>query len=182
MHMTNAGQAGQPSEAFLESLYEELRSLAAARIAKLPPGQTIQPTALVHEAWMRLGGNESPDWDSRAHFFGAAARAMRNILVDHARRRGSVKRGGDRSRSPLTGLASPDTGDGADVLCLDDVLKKLEQIDPPQYEVVMLRYFAGLSIEQVAATLGISTSTVDRRWAFARAWLQREIEWSRPDG
>ena len=171
--MTN--EINKQSEEFLESLYDELRSLAGAKIAKLSPGQTMQPTGLVHEAWMRLGGNDSPDWDSRAHFFGAAARAMRNILVDRARKKGSIKHGGNRNRESLAGIAIPDTEDGSDVLIIDEVLKELEKADPEKFEVVMLRYFAGLSIEQVATTLGISTSTVDRRWAFAKAWLQREM-------
>jgi RNA polymerase sigma factor (TIGR02999 family) len=169
---------GEPKLAreLLPLVYDELRRLAAQRLAREAPGQTLQATALVHEAYMRLVG-ESPErpWDGRGHFFGAAAEAMRRIMVEHARRRHRLKRGGDRARVDLdqVDLAAPGIDD--DVLALDEALERLTQIEPVKAQVVQLRVFAGLTISQVAEVLGLSISTTDRYWAYARAWLRVEM-------
>jgi RNA polymerase sigma factor (TIGR02999 family) len=160
----------------LPLVYDELRLLAAQRLAREAPGQTLQATALVHEAYLRLVG-ESPDrpWDGRGHFFAAAAEAMRRIMVEHARRRHRLKRGGDRARIDLdqVDLAAPGIDDH--VLALDEALERLAQIEPVKAQVVQLRVFAGLTIGQAAEVLGLSISTTDRYWAYARAWLRVEI-------
>lgn len=171
---------GDPAaaEKLLPLVYEELRALARARLARTPPGNTLQATALVHEAYLRVVGEADPGWDGRGHFFGAAARAMRDILVEQARRKGSLKRGGDRRR---VGLESDHAEDLAiespaeNILALDEALKKLEAQDPRKGQVVTLRFFAGLNNEEIAAALGVSLPTVERDWRFARAWLQREM-------
>jgi RNA polymerase sigma factor (TIGR02999 family) len=160
----------------LPLVYDELRKLAAQRLAQESPGQTLQPTALVHEAYMRLvGAHPDRRWDGRGHFFAAAAEAMRRILVDNARRRHRLKRGGDRARVDLDAAepAAPDTAD--DVLALDEALQKLAQTEPVKAELVQLRVFAGLTLAQAAEILGLSTATADRYWAYARAWLRVEI-------
>lgn len=159
----------------LEALYEELRSLARARMARQPAGQTIQPTALVHEAYMRLVDGGDPGWDSRGHFFGAAARAMRNILVDRARRKSAVKHGGDRQRVEFDEAVIQDEPEPEEMLGLDKALQELEAAYPRQAEVVMLKYFAGLGVEQIAEVLQSSERTVKRDWRFARAWLQAKL-------
>jgi RNA polymerase sigma factor (TIGR02999 family) len=166
----------------LPLVYEELRKLAAARLAKEPgggAGYTLQPTALVHEAYMRLlghtaGGGEIR-WDSRGHFFAAAALAMRRILVDRARQRGRIKHGGEHRRADVDMDTLAIEPPGEELLALDDALSRLEQADDRKYRVVMLRYFAGLSIEDTAAALDISSATVKNDWTFARAWLKRAI-------
>lgn len=162
----------------LPLVYEELRKLARARMAKESEGQTLQPTALVHEAYMRLvdAQGKSPRWDGRGHFFGAAALAMRRILVERARHRGRIKHGGGRQKMELQDVhaASPEV-DGTDLIALDDAMQKLEKVDKRKYDVVMLRYFAGLSIEEAAAALDLSPATVKNEWTFARAWLRREM-------
>ena len=174
-----AGQGdSKASEELLPLVYEELRRLARSQMKKEKEGgagQTLQATALVHEAYMRLVGDGEVKWQNRAHFFGAAARAMRRILVDRARHRGRQKRGGDRDRVVLSdqGLAAPA---GTDLVELDAALAKLEAEDARKSEVVMLRYFAGLSIEETAAALALSPATVKNEWTFARAWLKRELE------
>lgn len=156
-------------------VYGELRSLAAARLSRLPPGQTLQATALVHEAYLKLF-NGPAQWEGRAHFFGAAARAIRDVLVDRARRAGRHRHGGQLRRVEFDDAihAGPES-DSSDVLLVDDVLRKLEQEDARKAQIVNLRYFAGLTIDETAAALGISTATVEREWAFARAWLHREM-------
>lgn len=162
----------------LPLVYEELRSLARARLARTPPGNTLQATALVHEAYMKLVGEADPGWDGRAHFFGAAAQAMRDILVDQARRKGSLKRGGDRKRIAADAPeAEPLAIDppAEDVLALDEALRKLEAEDARKGQVVALRFFAGLTNEEISVALGVSLPTVERDWRFARAWLQREM-------
>ncbi|HRJ49497.1 MAG: sigma-70 family RNA polymerase sigma factor [Phycisphaeraceae bacterium] len=166
------------AEHLLPLVYEEMRRLAAARLAKEPgagKAYTLQPTALVHEAYMRLVGGGDVRWDGRGHFFAAAALAMRRILVERARRRGRVRHGGGRQRValPVESLAEEPQDD--ELLLLDDALKKLEELDARKYQVVMLRYFAGLSIEDTAAALDISSATVKNDWNFARAWLRREV-------
>ena len=166
----------------LEALYDELRALARARMARQPAGQTIQPTALVHEAYMRLVDGGDPGWDSRAHFFGAAARAMRNILVDRARKKNAVKHGGDRRRVEFDEALIQDEPEPDEMLGLDNALVELEASYPRQHEVVMLKYFAGLGVDQIAEVLQTSERTVKRDWRFARAWLQARLAGGLPGG
>lgn len=157
-------------------VYDELRKLAAARLAKEAPGITLQPTALVHEAYLRLASSEKkPHWDSRGHFFAAAAEAMRRILIENARRKRGPQRGGDRSRCVLSPelVAAPDRSE--DLLALDEALEQLATIEPRAANVVKLRYFAGLTLEEVADALGISRRTADADWAYARAWLVEAV-------
>jgi RNA polymerase sigma factor (TIGR02999 family) len=159
------------ADQLLPILYQELRQLAAHLPAREQPGQTLQATALVHEAYLRLVGAEPQTWQNRAHFFGAAAEAMRRILVESARRRGSLKRGGGRERQdleePVLAIDSP----GFDVVALDDALTKFAETAPQPAELVKLRYFAGLTGKQAAEVLGISSATAARYWAYARSWL-----------
>ena len=169
-------QAGDPSAAdqLLPLVYNELRKLAAAKLAKEKSGNTLQATALVHEAYLKLVGGETPrSYQGRSHFFGSAATAMRQILVDNARAKLAEKRGGDRERKPLDDLAvaKPDE----ELLALHEALDELAIQDPVKAKLVELRYFAGLTGDQAAAVLGISTSTADRHWVFARAWLQAKV-------
>jgi RNA polymerase sigma factor (TIGR02999 family) len=173
---------GDPHAAsqLLPLVYDELRRLAAQKLAHEKPGQTLDPTALVHEAYLRLVGGEprdpaAPAWDSRGHFFAAAAEAMRRILVENVRRKRSLKRGGNHSRQDLDDcrLAAPEPQE--DLVALNEALDKLAAKDPLKAELVKLRYFAGLTIEEAARALGISTTTAERYWTYARAWLHREI-------
>jgi RNA polymerase sigma factor (TIGR02999 family) len=169
------GEPGAP-EQLLPLVYDELRKLAAARLARERPGHTLQPTALVHEAYVRLvdaGGERR--WDGRGHFFAAAAEAMRRILVDGARRKRSGKRGGGLARHAADALelAAPEPAE--DLLALDAALDRLAAKDPVKARLVTLRHFAGLTIAEAAETLGISTTTANRYWAYARAWLHQEI-------
>jgi RNA polymerase sigma factor (TIGR02999 family) len=173
-HLLDAAAAGdlKAAEQLLPLVYDELRKLAAQRLAQEKPGQTLQATALVHEAYLLLvDGDKSPHWNSRAHFFGAAAEAMRRILIDDARRKRRPKHGGGRQRLPLDGLSLPIDDRGEDLLALDEVLSQLAQKEPIKAELVKLRYFAGLSLEEAAACLGISPATAKRYWVVARAWL-----------
>jgi RNA polymerase sigma factor (TIGR02999 family) len=164
-------QEGRPAAELLPEVYAELRRLAAALTVKLQPGQTLQPTALVHEAYVRLVRNGDPGWDGRRHFFGAAAQAMREILIEQARRKDSLKRGGGARRVELSeGLAVIEPP-ADDVLALDEAIRHLQAEKPHLAEVVMLRYFVGLSVEETAEVIGRSVSTVTREWRFARAWL-----------
>jgi RNA polymerase sigma factor (TIGR02999 family) len=163
------------SAKLLPLVYDELRKLAKARMAHEPTGQTLQPTALVHEAYLRLVGDTNVTWDNRGHFFAAAALAMRRILVERARSRNRIKRGGGRARVELTDGALVSEPPDDDLLILDEALERLEKYDKRKADVVMLRYFAGLSIEETAAALGVSPATVKNEWTFARAWLHREI-------
>jgi RNA polymerase sigma factor (TIGR02999 family) len=169
--------SGDPkaAEELLPLVYEELRRLATHRMAHEAPGQTLQPTALVHEAWLRLVGNENVKWDGRAHFFGAAAEAMRRILVDRAREKKALKRGGDLKRVDLDGLdlASPMPDD--ELLALDEALDRLSTVDTRAAEMVKLCFFVGLTQPEAARELGISLSTAERVWGFGRAWLLREV-------
>jgi RNA polymerase sigma factor (TIGR02999 family) len=160
----------------LPLVYDELRRLAAARLAAEPSGNTLQPTALVHEAYLRLVGTPDCDqWDHRGHFFAAAAEAMRRILVDAARRKGREKHGGDRTRIDLEAAqpAAPDPRH--DLVALDAALTRLAVVDAQAAKLVELRHFAGLSVTEAAQVVGVSTRTADRLWAFARAWLHREL-------
>jgi len=163
----------------LPLVYDELRKLARARLAKTPPGNTLQPTALVHEAYLELikRDGRDPGWDSRGHFFGAAAQAMRDILVDQARRKGRIKAGGGRTREELNDAALPMAiaEPSVDMIKLDAVLKELEALDPRKAQVVMLRYFAGLSNEHVAAALNVTERTVERDWRFVKAFVAEKL-------
>lgn len=161
------------AEALLPVVYEELRQLASAKLANEKPGQTIQATALVHEAWIRLvGSHVEIHWNGRGHFFAAAARAMQRILVENARRKKSLKAGGDFSRVELSRMAAETRSRPVDVLELDEVLQQLESEDPRKAELVRLRFFAGLTLAEAARALGISASTADNDWAYAKAWLR----------
>jgi RNA polymerase sigma factor (TIGR02999 family) len=160
----------------MELVYEELRALAHRQMADVPASDTLQPTALVHEAYLRLVGRDAPiEWESRAHFFNAAARAMRDIIVDQARKHAGRKRGGDRLRVTLDEQAIAPARQSEDLLALDEALGELEQIDRDGAGIVMLRYFAGLSIEDTAQALGMPPATLKRRWRYARAWLRRRL-------
>jgi RNA polymerase sigma factor (TIGR02999 family) len=169
---------GDPEAAtqLIELVYEDLRKLAAHQLANEVAGQTLQPTALVHEAWLRVSGNQSVRWQGRAHFFGAAAQAMRRILIDNARRKKATRRGGSHHRVDLHGIevAVQDREDS--LLALDEVLDKLAAEDPQKADLVKLRYFIGLSFEEVADILGVSVPTAKRWWAYARAWLFHEMQ------
>jgi RNA polymerase sigma factor (TIGR02999 family) len=176
LHAIAAGDPDAASQ-LLPLVYDELRKLAAQKLAGETPGQTLQPTALVHEAYLRLvGADEEQHWDSRGHFFAAAAEAMRRILVDNARHKASLKRGGGRERLEVDESLLPAAEPREDLVELDAALTKLAATDKQAAELVQLRYFVGLPIPEVAEILGISPRTADRLWAFARAWLQQEIE------
>jgi RNA polymerase sigma factor (TIGR02999 family) len=172
----------QPAAELLPVVYAELRRLAGAMAGRLPPGQTLQPTALVHEAYLRLVGEQDPGWQGRRHFFGAAARAMRRILVEQARRKGAHKHGGGKRRVQLVeGLAIIEPP-ADDLLAVDEAIQQLQDEKPHLAEIVMLRYFAGLSVDEAAAVLGKSVSTLAREWRFARAWLIRRLGQSNVPG
>ena len=173
-------EQGDPSAAehLLPLVYEELRKLAAAKLAHEKPGQTLQATGLVHEAYLRLVGTTSPEsqqWDGRGHFFSAAARAMQRILVENARHKKRIKAGGELKRADLSRLEPAVSGPNVDLLALDEALKKLEELDKRKADLVRLRYFAGLTVNQAAEALGISSSTADNDWAYAKNWLRLEI-------
>jgi RNA polymerase sigma factor (TIGR02999 family) len=164
------------AERLLPLVYDELRRLAAAKLANEKPGQTLQATALVHEAYLRLVGTEKPEgWDSRGHFFAAAAEAMRRILVDNARMKRTLRRGRSAIRLALDQVQPAVVSRDEDLLPLNEALDRLEQIDKTKADLVKLRYFAGLSIPQAAKALGISVTTANRYWAYARAWLHEEL-------
>ena len=170
----SAIEAGDPKAAseLLPLVYDELRKLAAARLAAESPGHTIQPTALVHEAYLRLiGDGRQRDWNGRRHFFAAAAEAMRRILINRARDKQRLKRGGHRNRIDLDALADPVTAPDEDLLDLDDALGRLAVTNSQAAELVKLRFFAGLTLHEAAEALGLPARTTDRLWAFARAWL-----------
>ena len=174
-----AAQSGDPAAAahLLPLVYDELRRMAAARMASEPVGQTLDATALVHEAYLRLvGGDEPRQYADRGHFFAAAATAMRRILIDNARRKRAETRGGAANREPLSDLAAPEPDE--ELLALNEALDKLAAADPQKAKLVELRYFAGLTGEQAAQVLGISPTTADRHWSYARAWLQAEVRGS----
>jgi RNA polymerase sigma factor (TIGR02999 family) len=181
--LLDAAAAGDKQAAadLLPLVYDELRRLAAARMAQEAPGQTLNATALVHEAYLKLapGDAHGASWDGRGHFFAAAAEAMRRILIDRARERKSQKRGGDRRRVDVDAdavLAAPDESAADDLLALDQALQQLEQEDPAKARLVKLRYFAGLSIQQAADALGISPATAKRHWIYARSWLYGKLQ------
>lgn len=187
-HILSQIEAGDPhaAEQLLPLVYEELRKLAAAKMARENPGQTLQATALVHEAYLRMvAAAESPPapgaekrgvhWNSRGHFFAAAAEAMRRILVEDARRKARLKHGGGRQRVDLSQITPHAEADAHEILDLDEALTQLAGEEPAASQVVQLRYFAGLTIEQTAETLGISVRTANRHWAYARAWLFQRL-------
>jgi RNA polymerase sigma factor (TIGR02999 family) len=167
---------GQAADRLLPLVYDELRKLAAQQLANEKPGQTLQPTALVHEAYLRLVGSDGQAiraYNARGHFFAAAAMAMRRIMIDTARRKKTRKHGGGLKRQPLDQIAEPQ--DNEELLALDEALERLAATDPTKARLVELRYFAGLTGDEAAAVLGISPTTTDRHWAYARAWLQAEV-------
>lgn len=164
------------SEDLLPLVYEELRRVALARMAHERPGQTLQATALVHEAWLELAGDTDRGWENRAHFFGAAAHAMRRILMLKARRKSRLKHGGGQTRVDVADVEIAAADPDEKILLIDEAIKRLEKEDPEQARVVVLKFFGGLTNEQVAANLGISPRSVDRQWACAKAWL---TQWMR---
>jgi len=166
---------GKAASDLLPLIYAELRLMARRRLAHEPPGQTLQATALVHEAYLRLVGDADSHWQNRGHFFAAAAEAMRRILVERARKRQRIKHGGGRQRAALETIAPEAAEKPVDVLALDEVLDRLEAYDKRKSDVVKLRYFAGLTIAETAKTLGVSVATVKNDWSFARAWLHKEL-------
>ena len=165
----------QNPDQWLPLVYEELRKLAAQKMAREAPGQTLQATALVHEAWLRLGGDHQPPWENRAHFFAAAAQAMRRILIERARRRKALCHGADARRVNLQSVEQALEADDDSLLAVDEALDQLARHDAAKAELVKLRFFAGLTIEEAARVLGLSQATAKRHWTYARAWLYREI-------
>jgi RNA polymerase sigma factor (TIGR02999 family) len=165
----------QAAETLLPSVYEELRRLAAARMAKESSGQTLQATALVHEAWVRLTGGTDQKWENRGHFFAAAAEAMRRILIENARRKGRIKHGGKLVRTDLDdqNLAAA-TADEM-ILLVDEALERFKVEDPEKGQIVVMKFFGGLTNQEVAQSLGVTERTVERQWAYAKAWLFRDI-------
>src|SRR5664280_811678 len=171
-------ERGDPPAAdqLMPLVYNELRKIAASQMARESAGQTLQPTALVHEAWLRLGSNDQPTWQNRAHFFGAAAEAMRRILIDRARHRRALRHGGGQERLNVDDLELAAATDNDDqLLAVHEALDKLAAQDPQKAQLVKLRYFAGMTIEEAALALGISEPTVKRWWTYARTWLYREL-------
>jgi RNA polymerase sigma factor (TIGR02999 family) len=164
----------QAAEKLLSLVYDELRRLAAAKMAKEAPGQTLQPTALVHEAWLRLAGSDQT-WQNRAHFFSAAAEAMRRILIQNARRKARFKRGGGQQRLDIDAIELTGTAPDDKVLLVNEALEHLEAEDPEKARVVVLKFFGRLTNREAAAILGVTERTVERNWAYAKAWLFRAI-------
>ena len=163
------------SEKLLPLVYDELRRHAAARLAREAAGQTLQPTALVHEAWLRLVGTGDRMWQNRAHFFGAAAEAMRRILIENARRKSRLKRGGSQVRLDIEQLELAATTPDEKVLLIDEALETLQLLDAEKARVVLLKFFGGYTNQEVAATLGVTERTVERHWSYAKAWLYQTI-------
>lgn len=166
----------QAAKELLPLVYDELRRLAAFKMAREAPGQTLQPTALVHEAWLRLGGHENQAWNGRPHFFGAAAEAMRRILIDNARRKQARRHGGGQQRIDIQEIEIAVDVSDDDLLEVNAALERFAAQDKQKAELVKLRYFTGLTIGQAAEMLGVSAPTANRWWAYARAWLHKEIE------
>lgn len=177
LHAWAAGDA-RASDSLVQLVYDELRRQARLALRREHEGHTLQPTALVHEAWLRLGDQRDAHWESRTQFFAVAAQTMRRVLLDHARARGALKRGGGAEQVSLgESVAVADTPlDAVELIALDEALTRLAELDPQKARLVDLRYFAGLSIPEAAEVLGVSTATVTREWAVARAWLRRELD------
>jgi RNA polymerase sigma factor (TIGR02999 family) len=180
-HIPNAASQGDPRAAneLLSVVYDELRRLANAKMASEAPGQTLQATALVHEAWLRLTNDQNRKWNDRTHFFAAAAEAMRRILVDNARRKRAARHGGKLNRVEMPEVVCAGSEDEDQILAVNDALEKLAVQDQQKAELVKLRYFVGMTIEEAAEALGISAPTAKRHWAYARAWLAEQINLSR---
>jgi RNA polymerase sigma factor (TIGR02999 family) len=178
MSNPDAGQAAtsKSAERLLPLVYEELRKVAARQMANQPPGQTLQATALVHEAWLRLRHSPEQNWDNQGHFFVAAAEAMRRILVENARRKARLKRGGGQHRVDIDAVQVADTAPEDKVLVIHEALERLQTEDPYTARVVSLKFFGGLTNREVAQTLGVTERTVERDWAFGRSWLYRAIQ------
>ena len=177
-HILERAERGEPQAVveLLPLVYDELRQLAAQKMAREAAGHTLQPTALVHEAWLRLGGEDAPTFQNRAHFFGAAAEAMRRILIEHARRRLAAKRGAGVEAVDLDGLEiSSPLADDDQLLAVNEALENFSAVDERKAELVKLRYFVGLNFEEAAAALGIAVPTAKQWWAYARAWLRVEM-------
>ena len=182
-HILERVEHGDPKAAaeLLPIVYEELRRIAAQKMANEAAGHTLQPTALVHEAWLRLGGEDAPTFQNRAHFFGAAAEAMRRIMIEHARRRLAAKRGAGAEVVDLDGLEIPSPlADDDHLLALNEALEKFAAVDERKAELVKLRYFVGLNFEEAAAALGIAVPTAKQWWAYARSWLTVEMRSAAP--
>jgi RNA polymerase sigma factor (TIGR02999 family) len=175
-------EARQPAADLLPDIYAELRRLAAALSGRLRPGQTLTPTGLVHEAYLRLVRNQDPGWEGRRHFFGAAARAMREILIEQARRKASQKHGGGGQRVELAADLALIEPPADDLLALDEAIQSLQAAKPDLADLVTLRYYAGLSFEEAAGVVGRSVSTLKREWRYARAWLARRLGKGAPGG
>ena len=175
--LLQAAQAGEPgaAERLLAVVYEQLHRLARARMAQLPPGQTLQPTALVHEAYLRLTDKTDVAWESRKHFFFAAARAMRDILVEQARRKAGPARGGGRHRQELDEACAVLQPPTENLLAVHEALEELEKQDPAKAQIVLLRYFSGLTTAETAEVLGMAQRTLDREWRYTRAWLLKQL-------
>jgi RNA polymerase sigma factor (TIGR02999 family) len=175
--LLRASQAGDAAaaERLMAVVYEQLHQIARARMAHLPPGQTLQPTALVHEAYLRLTDKSDIPWQSRQHFYFAAARAMRDILVEQARRKAGPARGGGRHRQELDEACAVLEPPADDVLAVHEALEELEKQDPLKAKIVLLRYFSGLTTDETADVLGLSASTLDRKWRYVRAWLLKRL-------
>lgn len=173
-----AAQQGDPTAAdqLLPLVYDELRRLAAHKLAHEAAGQTLQPTALVHEAWLRLTASANQEWDGRGHFFAAAAEAMRRILIDRARSKGREKRGGQRERMDIAHVTLAIQDADETVLAVHEVLDKLAALDPLKARIVKLRYFVGMNHQEIATALGLAEPTIRRHWAFARSWLYAELK------
>ena len=180
--MIGAIDCGDPNAAgeLLPLVYQELRKLAAHKMANQAAGHTLQPTALVHEAWLRLAGNEQAHFAGRSHFFAAAGEAMRHILIDSARRKRALRHGGGQARVDIQSLEIAALANDDELLAVHDVLNKLAAEAPQKAELVKLRYFVGMTFEEAAEALGISVATAKRHWAYARAWLYEEIQANKP--
>jgi len=174
--LNDAASDDERLERLLPLVYEQLRATAQRALAAERPDHTLQATALVHEAYLRLVGEREIPWSGRAHFYAAAAEAMRRILLDHAKARGRVKRGGGREKLALASVLDLAREDSAEIVRFDEAFRRLEEESPEAASVVRLRFFAGLSVEQTAEALGLSVSTANRRWSFARSWLQLELQ------
>jgi RNA polymerase sigma factor (TIGR02999 family) len=168
------------AEELLPLVYGELRKLAASKMAHEAPNQTLQPTALVHEAWLRLTGNENVKWNGRAHFFGAAAEAMRRILIDNARRKQALRHGGNQQRLDVDDVEIAAPAKEEELLAINEALDEFAKTDKQKAELVKLRYFIGLTIEESAEILGVSVPTARRWWSYARAWLYQKINVDKP--